>query len=80
MMMWRPDGRTAAKFGEQEYDDKVGMGKVESMISFLIEIIDKLKKKQLTRLKTMSKKASTRGNSDALFEDNLMKDFLSCNG
>ena len=45
------------------------------MISFLIEIIDKLKKNQLTRLKTMTKKASTKGNSEALFEDILMKDF-----
>ena len=75
ILNFTPDGRTAAKVGEQEYDDQTGTGKVESMISFLIEIVDKLKKRQLTRLKNMNKRASTRGNSEALFEDTLMKDF-----
>ena len=75
ILNFTPDGRTAAKVGEQEYNDHKGIGKVESMISFLIEIIDKLKERQLTRLRGMTKKTSTRGNSEALFEDTLMKDF-----
>ena len=44
VLNFTPDGRTAAKVGEQEYDNHNGRGKVESMISFLIDINDKLKK------------------------------------
>ena len=50
-----PEGRIAAKVGDQEYDDHCENGEVESMISFLIQKNDKLKKRQLTRSKSNQK-------------------------
>ena len=35
-----PDGRKAARVGEQEYEEQRGMGKIESMVLFLVEVIN----------------------------------------
>ena len=58
-----PDGRTAARKDEQEYNSKSrGMGKTEAMILHLLEIIDKFKNKQEKRNKKRynSQKKATR--------------------
>ena len=64
-----PDGRTAAKKGNQEYQLQPGVGKIESMILHICEIIDKLKRKQMDRINSLPR--STRSAGDSLFNESL---------
>ena len=50
------------------------MGKVESMILFMLKIIEELKEKQLTRLRN-KKKIATRPNASILFNEGMMSKF-----
>ena len=75
VLNFTPDGRTAERKGEQEYDEDKKTGKVETMILFLIKIIDELKQKQLTRLQNNKEKRNTRQNEETLFEDVKMDKF-----
>ena len=76
ILNFTPDGRTAARIGEQEYEEQRDIGKIESMILFLIKVIDELKKKQLTRLKKKKgDRVKTRKNQGDLFEDVKMDKF-----
>ena len=45
-----PDGRTAAKEGNQEYDTKNGEGKIASMILHVCEVIDRMTSAKITNL------------------------------
>ena len=69
-----PDGRRAAKAGEQEYVEDKSLGKIESMILFMLQIIPQLKEKQLSRLRTKNKIA-TRSNTNEMFDEEMMGTF-----
>ena len=69
-----PDGRRAARVGQQEYSEDKSLGKIESMIIFMLKIIPQLKEKQLTRLKNKNKIA-TRSNSNEIFDEKMMGTF-----
>ena len=76
ILNFTPDGRTAARIGEQEYEENRHIGKIESMILFLIKVVDEIKAKQLTRLqKKKGDKIKTRKNEEDLFEDMRMDKF-----
>ena len=63
-----PEGRTAAKKGNQEYQARPGVGKIETMILHVCEIIDKLKKKQVDRINNIPR--STRSTTgETLFNE-----------
>ena len=68
-----PDGRMAAKQGNQEYDTKNGEGKIVTMILHLCEIIDKFKARQLARIRSYPR--STRQNSADVFSKKQMPTF-----
>lgn len=74
ILNFTPDGRKAARVGEQEYEEDKKMGKVESMILFMLKIIEELKQKQLTRLQN-KKKVATRSNTTELFNEEMMSKF-----
>ena len=46
ILNFTPDGRTAAKKNEQEYTEQRGTGKIESMVLYLIGIIERFKKRK----------------------------------
>ena len=75
ILNFTPDGRKAARVGEQEYENDRNFGKVESMILFLINIIDSLKKRQLERIKNSVNKRTTRGSDEARFDEKMMGTF-----
>ena len=68
-----PDGRTAAKKGNQEYESKNGQGKIESMIMHLCSIIDQFKQKQKERFQTYRR--STCSNNAEEFSERQMSTF-----
>ena len=55
ILNFTPDGRKAAQVGEQEYEEDRKIGKVESMILFMLKIIEELKEKQLILLQNKKK-------------------------
>ncbi len=63
-----PDGRSAAKNNEQEYQDDKALGKIDNMIMHLLSVIDRLKEKQQKRIKKKYTKISTRTNDVQSFE------------
>ena len=69
-----PDGRRAAQLGQQEYIEDKSLGKIESMIIFMLQIIPQMKQKQLTRLKNKVKIA-TRSNTKEIFDEKMMGTF-----
>ena len=75
ILNFTPDGRKAARAGEQEYESNRDMGKVESMILFLIKIIDSLKDRQLKRIQNSTNKRKTRASDEAQFDEQIMGTF-----
>ena len=71
-----PDGRTAAKTGELEYDTDKGMGKIESMIMYVLRKIEILKQKQQKRIQTYYRKIKTRNNSEVNFDEEIQNTFI----
>ena len=63
-----PDGRSAAKNNELEYEEDKSLGKIESMILHVLSVIDRLKEKQKKRINTKYNQISTRGNNVEQFE------------
>ena len=74
-----PDGRIAAQLGYQEYTEDKSLGKIESMIIFMLQIIPQLKEKQLTRLKKRVKIA-TRSYPTEIFDEKMMGSFCLAMG
>ena len=74
ILNFTPDGRKAAQVGEQEYEEDRKIGKVESMILFMLKIIEELKEKQLILLQN-KKKIATRYNTSELFNEGMMSKF-----
>ena len=68
-----PDGRTAEKKKEQEYTAG-SLGKIESMILFVVEIINRIKTKQKERISKYNR-ASRRNNNSEQFDETVMKQF-----
>ena len=60
VLNFTPDGRSAAKNGTQEYLQEKSMGKVESMILFVTNIIEHLKTKQSNRIKKYDRQSRSR--------------------
>ena len=56
-----PDGRSAAKTNRQEYETEDGEGKIESMIAFVTQIINRFRKKQEDRKQSFNERIATRG-------------------
>ena len=71
-----PDGRTAAKKGGLEYKLGQQLGKTESMMMHLTEVIEKHKKKQKTRLVKYEKVLRSSDDTNTFDDEVLMDKFI----
>ena len=70
-----PDGRKAAREDTLEYTNESGMGKVESMIMYVLNVIHRLKKKQRERfLKKKPKQTRRRTNTEGVDNEAVLQD------
>ena len=73
-----PDGRTAEKKAQQEYELNKSIGKKESMILFVTSVLDRIRENRLQRLRA-SQERKTRSQQDDLFfqeDSNPMTTFI----
>ena len=61
-----PDGRSAEKRAEQEYNKNKSIGKIESMILFVTSVLDEIKERRMNRLRAMQER-KTRSQKDDTF-------------
>ena len=61
-----PDGQTAKNKQEQEYEDDKSMGKVQTMILFIFQSVERLKNERQIRLREMMGR-KTRSSRDDIF-------------
>ena len=71
-----PDGRTAAKKGGLEYDLSKKLGKTESMIIHLVDIIERHKEKQKTRLVNYECESRSSKTSTCFNQEKIMSKFI----
>ena len=69
-----PDGQMAGKNKEQEYSTRTNTGKIESMILYIVDVIERFKSRQTNRMKKYSRASRRQKNSEE-FDEVVMKNF-----
>ena len=72
ILNFTPDGRLAATKNLQEYELDRSLGKIETMVLFVVSVIDRKKKEQLEYVKTIGVK--TRVSCDHFFDQEQIMD------